>query len=187
MRSGSLWHQAQSHWCGQHAPRVMWRFIYTCSQRHKGYVLHMQEQKKRKHVVLLFKCLDIFFESRKRRYLSMDLQRDFSFLWLRQGRSAVGQHGLCSRLLFYATLSYLHSHIKLLFTCSRCTCPRDILLMQNKLVFSLETESLSRGSSGVAGTGVACTVHLLFARGCVFEYLWAVLLSPDSHGRKPCY
>lgn len=144
--------------------------------------------KKRKDVFLLFKCLDIFFGSWKMKYLSMDLQRDFSLLWLRRGRSAVGQYGLCSRLLlFCAILSYLHSHTKLLFTCSRCMHSQNTILMQNKLVFSLETKSLSRGSSGFAVTVVDWTVHLLITRGYVFEYLWAVLLSPDSYRKKPCY
>lgn len=92
-----------------------------------------------------FYTFDIFLGSWKRRYFSTDLQRDFSLVWVRAGRSAVGQHGLCSRLLlFSAVLSHLHSHTELIFACSRSLHSQNMLLTQNKQVWSLETESLSR-------------------------------------------
>lgn len=104
----------------------------------------MQEQKK-EGCDFAFYTFAIFLGSWKRSYFSMDLWRDFSLAWVRAGRSAVGQHGLCSRLLlFSAVLSHLRSHTELIFACSRALHSQNMLLAQNKHVCSLETESLSR-------------------------------------------
>lgn len=103
-----------------------WEDSFAHTQRCKVHVLYTPEQKW-KDVFLHFKCLDVFFASWKRRYLSMDSQRDFSLLWARQGRSAVSQRGLCSRLLlFSAILSHLHSLIKQLFLQAAGACTHRI-------------------------------------------------------------
>lgn len=96
------WHWAQSHWRGQQDPRVTWRLVYTLSKT-LGICPACAGTKK-EGCDFAFYAFDIFLGTWKRRHFSMNLQRDFSLVWLRVRRSAVGQHGLFYRLLLFSAV-----------------------------------------------------------------------------------
>lgn len=108
------------------------------------------------------------------------------------GRSAVGPHGLCSRLLSpCAICPHLCSHVQLL-SCTAVACIHVTyswckISSLGDCLEPLRLKASARAALRWLGGEMHCPYSTsVVATGYLFEYLWVLLLSPGGYWKEPC-